>query len=80
MGQEIKSIISTIFPKQELDIIQNTEKTLKQKFGKQFFKNNIKPIYWNKSHLIIETRSIEAKTEINLIKKQLIKPECIIIK
>ena len=80
MGQEIKSIISNIFPKQELDTIQNTEKTLKQKLGKQFFKNNIKTIYWNKNRLIIETRSIEAKTEINLIKKQLINPGRIIIK
>ena len=80
MGQEIKSIISNIFPNQEIQQIKNTEKTIKQKLGKQFFKNNIKTIYWNNNHVVIQTRTIEAKTEINLIKKQFFKPEKIIIK
>jgi len=80
MREEIKNVISNIFPNQEIQQIQNTEKTIKQKLGKQFFKNNIKTIYWNKKKLIIQTRTIEAKTEVNLIKKQLTKSENIIIK
>ena len=80
MRQEIKNVISNIFPNQEIQQIQNTEKTIKQKLGKQFFKNNIKTIYWNKKKLIIQTRTIEAKTEVNLIKKQFTKSKNIIIK
>ena len=80
MREEIKNVISNIFPNQEIQKIKNTEKTIKQKLGKQFFKNNIKTIYWNKKKLIIQTRTIEAKTEVNLIKKQFTKPENIIIK
>ena len=80
MREEIKNVISNIFPNQEIQKIKKTEKTIKQKLGKQFFKNNIKTIYWNKKKLIIQTRTIEAKTEVNLIKKQLTKSENIIIK
>ena len=80
MRQEIKNVILNIFPNQEIQQIKNTEKTIKQKLGKQFFKNNIETIYWNKKNLIIKTRTIEAKTEVNLIKKQFINSENIIIK
>jgi len=80
MRQEIKNVISNIFPNQEIQQIKKAEQTIKQKLGKQFFKNNIQTIYWNKNNLIIQTRTIEAKTEVNLIKKQFIKSEYIIIK
>ena len=80
MRQEIKNVISNIFPNQEIQQIKNAEQTIKKNLGKQFFKNNIKTIYWNKKNLIIQTLTIEAKTEVNLIKKQFIKSKNIIIK
>ena len=80
MELEIKKIISNLFPNQELQKIKETEGTIVKIFGENFFKKHIKTIYWNHQKLIIQTQNIEAKTEINLIKKQFSNTTNIIIK
>jgi len=80
MQIEIKKIISDIFVDNELQQIKTTEQDIVGFLGKNFLKKNIKTIYWNNKKIIIQTNSIEAKTEINLIKTKLQKNEKIKIK
>ena len=80
MQTEIKKIISNIFVDNELEQIKTTEKDIVGFLGKKFLKKNIKTIYWNNKKIIIQTNSIEAKTEITLIKTKLQKNEKIKIK
>ena len=80
MPTEIKKIISDIFVNNELKQIKKTEKDIVSFLGKNFLKKNIKEIYWNNKKIIIQTNSIEAKTEITLIKTKLQKNEKIKIK
>ena len=80
MQTEINNIISSLFSAQQLEKIQKTETEIINSFGKSFIDKNIKTIYWHNNYIIIETHTIEAKTEINLIKKQLTNHQQIKIK
>tara|TARA_Y100001934_G_C11681947_1_gene463785 strand:+ start:256 stop:498 length:243 start_codon:yes stop_codon:yes gene_type:complete len=68
MQTELKKIISNIIVDNKLDKLKETENEIKEQLGQKFLSNNIKNIFWNQDQIVIETKTIEAKTEINLIK------------
>ena len=71
MQTTIKKIVDEFFKETKLDKIQETEKKLIKQFGQKFVDKNIKEITLKKNKIIIQTNTIEAKTEINLFKKGL---------
>lgn len=71
METTIKNIVDQFFKETKLDKIQETEQKLITKFGQKFIDKHIKQITLKKNSVIIKTNTIEAKTEINLIKKDL---------
>jgi len=68
MQTELKKIISNIIVDNKLDKLKETENEIQEQLGQNFLNNNIKDIFWNQDQIVIETKTIEAKTEINLIK------------
>lgn len=68
MQTEIKKIISNIIVDNKLDKLKETESEIQEQLGQNFLNNNIKNIFWSQDQIVIETKTIEAKTEINLIK------------
>ena len=69
MSKKLKNIIQEIFVEQKIDTLQKTEKEIKEFLGKDFIDKHINKMYLQKNNIIIETKTIEAKTEINIIKK-----------
>ena len=67
MQTEISKIVSNIGATQQAQQIKKIEDKIKKCLGKKFINQQIKTIYSNKNTIIIETNSIEAKTELNLI-------------
>ena len=68
MQTEIKKIISNIIVDNKLDKLKEPESEIQEQLGQNFLNNNIKNIFWSQDQIVIETKTIEAKTEINLIK------------
>ena len=68
MQTEISKIVSNIGATQQAQQIKKIEDKIKKCLGQTFINQQIKTIYSNKDTIIIETNSIEAKTELNLIK------------
>jgi len=71
METTIKNIVDQFFKETKLDKIQETEQRLITKFGQNFIDKHIKQITLKKNSVIIKTNTIEAKTEINLFKKEI---------
>ena len=71
MQTTIKKIVDEFFKETKLDKIQETEKKLIKQFGQKFVDKNITEIKLKNNKIIIQTNTIEAKTEINLFKKGL---------
>ena len=69
MQETIKEIVEQFFKDTKLDKIKETEQVLIKLVGKNFIKKNIEQIYLEKEKVIIKTKTIEAKTELNLYKK-----------
>ena len=69
MSKNLNKIIQEIFVDQKIDKLQTTEKEIKSFLGKKFFKKHINKIFLENQTVVIETKTIEAKTEINIIKK-----------
>ena len=80
MEETIKEIVDQFFKEKKLDKVKKTEDALLKQFGKNFVNKNVKQITVKEEKIIIKTNTIEAKTEINLYKKILIKEGKIIIK
>ena len=80
MQSEIKTIVQDFFKNQKLDQIQETENKILKFLGKSFLEKNVKQIYRQKSKIIITTNSIEAKTELNLIKSKIKQGAEVVIK
>jgi len=68
MQTEISKIVSDINTIRQAQQIKKTEDKIKKYLGQKFIKQHIKTIYSNKEKIIIETKSIEAKTELGLLK------------
>lgn len=69
MQETIKEIVEQFFKDTKLDKIKEIEQVLIKLVGKNFTKKNIEQIYLEKEKVIIKTKTIEAKTELNLYKK-----------
>ena len=69
MSKNLNKIIQEIFIDKKINKLQETEKEIKSFLGEDFFKKNINNIFLDKDQVVIETKTIEAKTEINIIKK-----------
>ena len=80
MEETIKEIVDQFFKEKKLDKVKRAEDALLKQFGKNFINKNVEQITVENEKIIIKTKTVEAKTEINLYKKTLIKEEKIIIK
>ena len=69
MSKNLNKIIQEIFVDKQINKLQETEKEIKSFLGEAFLKKHIKNIFLDKNQVVIETKTIEAKTEINIIKK-----------
>ena len=69
MQTTIKNIVNQFFKETKLNKVQETEKKLINQFGESFIEKNINQISLKDNKVIIKTKTIEAKTEINLFKK-----------
>ena len=69
MPKELKKIIKELFINQKINKLQETEKDIKVLLGKNFLKKHIKNIFLQKDKIIIEAKTIEAKTELTIVKK-----------
>ena len=69
MPNNLNKIIQEIFIEKKIDKLQKTEKEIKSFLGKVFIKKHIKNFFLEKNKVVIEVRTIEAKTELNIIKK-----------
>ena len=67
MHTEISKIVSNIETIQQAQQTKKIENEIKKYLGKKFVQQHIKTIYYNQKQIIIETKSIEAKTELNLL-------------
>ena len=76
----LKNVIKKILKEKKIDKIEETEKEIEEETNKSFLQKHIKEIYVYNEQIIIETNSVEAKTEINLIKTRLKHKEKIRIK
>ena len=71
MQTTIKNIVNQFFEETKLNKVQEIEEKLIAQFGKPFIEKNINEISLQNNKVIIKTKTIEAKTEINLFKKTL---------
>ena len=69
MPKELKKIIKELFVNQKINKLQETEKEIKVLLGKNFLNKHIKNIFLQKDKIIIEAKTIEAKTELTIVKK-----------
>ncbi len=78
--ETLKNVIGKILKEKKIDKIEETEREIEKAINTTFLKKHINNIYVYKEKIIIETKSIEAKTELNLIKTKLKHKETIRIK
>ena len=71
MQTELKKKINQIFKEQQFDQIQKTEKKIKKYLGNKFLEKHIEQIFLHNNKIIIKTKTIESKTEINLLKTKI---------
>ena len=69
MSKNLNKIIQEIFIDKQINKLQETEKEIKDFLGEKFLKKHIKNIFLDKNKTVIEVNTIEAKTELNIIKK-----------
>ena len=69
MAIKLNKILKGILKDQKIDKLEKTKKTIIETLGNKFFNNLINNMYFENKKIIIETKHIEAKTELNLIKK-----------
>ena len=69
MSKKLNNIIKELLANKKIDKLKETESDIKKSLGENFLKKNTKGIYIKNDKIIIETKTIEAKTELNIIKK-----------
>ena len=69
MAIKLNEILKGILKDQKIDKLEKTKTTIIETLGVDFFKKQINNMYFKNKKIIIETKHIEAKTELNLIKK-----------
>ena len=71
MESTIKSIVDVFFKEKKLDVIEKTETVLEEKLGRAFLEKHILQITINNKKINIKTKTVEAKTELNLYKNEI---------
>ncbi len=69
MPKNLNKIIEEIFVEKQIDKLKDTKKDIETILGKDFFNKHIEKMFVKKDRIIIHTTTIEAKTELNIIKK-----------
>ena len=69
MSKKLNNIIKDLLVNKKIDKLKETESDIKKSLGENFLKKHTKGIYIKNDKIIIETKTIEAKTELNIIKK-----------
>ena len=69
MAIKFNKILKDILKDQKIDKLEKTKKDIMKMLGEKFYKNQITKMYLNNDKVVIEVKYIEAKTELNLIKK-----------
>tara|TARA_B100002052_G_scaffold194264_1_gene177136 strand:- start:790 stop:1026 length:237 start_codon:yes stop_codon:yes gene_type:complete len=69
MAIKLNKILKDILKDQKIDKLETTKKDIMKMLGEKFYKNQITKMYLNNDKVVIEAKYIEAKTELNLIKK-----------
>lgn len=69
MPKKIQKIIQSILNNNNINKLQETEKEIRKFLGESFLKKHTKNIFLEKEKVVVEVKTIEAKTELNIIKK-----------
>ena len=70
MSKNLNKIIKELLAENKTDKLQETEKEIKKLLGEKFLHKHTKGIFLEKNKIVIEAKTIEAKTELNIIKKK----------
>ena len=71
MESTIKEIVDSFFKEKKLDIIREVEKKIIKECGRKFVNKHISQITLQEKKIKVKTKTIEAKTEINLHKRNI---------
>ena len=71
MESTIKEIVDSFFKEKKLDIIKEVEKKIIKECGRKFVDKHISQITLEEKKIKVKTKTIEAKTEINLHKRNI---------
>ena len=71
MESTIKEIVDSFFKEKKLDIISEVEKKIAKECGRKFVNKHISQITLDEKKIKVKTKTIEAKTEINLHKRNI---------
>ena len=71
MESTIKEIVDSFFKEKKLDIIREVEKKIIKECGRKFVDKHISQITLQEKKIKVKTKTIEAKTEINLHKRNI---------
>ena len=71
MTKKLKTILQKIFIEKQIDKLKETQQSIQNLLGKNFIKKHIKEIYKQNNKIVVQTKTIEAKTELNIVKKKL---------
>ena len=69
MPKELNKIINEIFVDTQINQLRKTELEIKENLGESFLQKHIQKIFLQNNKIVIQTKNIEAKTELNIIKK-----------
>ena len=69
MTKNLNTIIKKIFIEKQIDKLKEVQKSIQKLLGENFIKKHIKEIYKQNNKIVVQTKTIEAKTELNIIKK-----------
>ena len=69
MPKKINKIIKDIFVEKKINKLQEIEKKIKELLGQNFLDKHISGLFLQNNKIIIEAKTIEAKTELNIVKK-----------
>ena len=71
MTKKLKTILQKIFIEKQIDKLKETQQSIQNLLRKNFIKKHIKEIYKQNNKIVVQTKTIEAKTELNIVKKKL---------
>ena len=71
MESTIREIVDNFFKEKKLDIISEVERKIVKACGRKFIDKHISQITLEEKNIKVRTKTIEAKTEINLHKRNI---------